>query len=245
MSPADSPRRKRFYQNVTVSEAGRQTPSYRVLLDGRTIRTPAKRELAVASREVAEALGEEWRSQGSHINPVSMPMTRLVNSAIDGVADRLDDVRADVVAYGGSDLVCYLAEQPIELVERQSKRWGEIHAWAKQALGVELALAVGVMPVAQAPAMLSKLEAALQPASPLELAALHVMTTLTGSVLLALAVWHERVTAEEAWSLAHIDEDFQIEKWGEDVEARRRREQRWTEMRAASELCRLVRQSDG
>ncbi len=234
MTGENDDRRKRFYQAASVSAPAGDPPTCRVLLDGRGVRTPAKRELAVPSRELAEALAAEWDAQVTHINPLSMPLTRLVNSALDGVTGREAEVRASILAYAGSDLLCYLAPEPIDLVTLQSKRWGTIHAWAKDAHGVELALAVGVMPVAQDPAMLAKIDAGLGKAGPIALAGLHVMTALTGSLLLAVAVRQNHITAEEAWSLAHIDEDFQIAKWGQDEAAAIRRKQRWLEMSAAA-----------
>ncbi len=235
MSPTTPSIHKRFYAEASVSADvnGR----CRVLLDGRGVRTPGKRELAVPSADLAEAIAEEWRSQGSNIDPTSMPMTRIANSAIDGVAGREREVRADLLAFAGSDLLCYLADGPPELAERQSRMWGAIHAWAKCTHGVELELAVGIMPVEQPTEMMARLDAAFGERSALELAGLHVVTTLTGSALLALAVLHEKVTAAEAWSLAHIDEDFQIERWGSDEEASARRAMRWREMEAA---CRVV-----
>lgn len=241
MTDSDGKRRKRFYENATVSEATGEPLQFRVLLDGRGVRTPAKRELAVPSHALATALAAEWNAQAAYINPLSMPLTRLVNSAIDGVTGREAEVRASILAYARSDLLCYLAGESIELTELQSRRWGAIHAWAKAAHGVELALAVGVMPVAQDPAMLAKLDTALGRVGPLALAGLHVMTALTGSLLLAFAVMAGRIPAEEAWSLAHIDEDFQIAKWGQDAEAAARRQQRGLEMAAAARVVAWAR----
>lgn len=228
--------RKRFYKEVTVAEAVASPPAFRVLLDGRGVRTPAKRELAVPSRALADALAAEWAAQDATIQPRTMPLTRLINSALDGVTGREVEVRAAIVAYGGSDLLCYLAEGPRELIERQSQAWGEIHAWVKSAFAVELTLAVGIMPVMQSAAMLARLDSALGERGPLELAALHVMTASMGSLLLSLAVVHRRLDASQAWSLAHIDEDFQVEKWGRDAEAEARRAQRWSEIVAASQV---------
>ena len=240
MTPTSASRRKRFYTTASVSEPSGEPPLFRVLLDGRGVRTPAKRELALPNHELAIAVAAEWQGQGPHIDPISMPLTRLVNSALDGVTGREAEVRASILAYAGSDLLCYLADGPLDLVERQSRLWGEVHAWAKQVFGVELALSVGVIPVTQDAAMLAKLDEALGAAGPLRLAALHVVTALTGSLLLALALRHGRLSATEAWSLAHIDEDFQAAKWGADLEATERRERRWAEMAAAS---RVVTQS--
>lgn len=234
--------RKRFYKDVMVAEIPQDPVAcYKVLLDGRGLRTPAKRELVLPVPKLAEAVAAEWRMQGASIDPGSMPLTRLVNSALDGVADRIDEVRADIVAYGGSDLLCYFADSPPELVERQSRRWGEVHAWIKDRFGVELKLAVGIMPVEQDAAVLAKLDAALGRRTPFELAALHVITASMGSLLLSLAVLHTRLSPAEAWAVAHIDEDFQIERWGSDEEAAARRAQRWVEMAAACEVLAACR----
>jgi chaperone required for assembly of F1-ATPase len=234
MTGATTSGRKRFYKEVSITEVEGDKPGFRVLLDGRPIRTPAKRELMLPRRELAEAAAEEWRRQGAIIEPLTMPLTRLVNSALDGVEERAVEVRAALLAYGDSDLICYLAEGPRELIERQARSWGEIHAWIKQDYGVELELSAGIMPVRQSETMLARLDKAIGDPRPLELAALHVITTLTGSLLLALAVHHARLTPEQAWSLAHLDEDYQAEQWGHDAEAEARRAHRWQEMQAAA-----------
>jgi chaperone required for assembly of F1-ATPase len=238
MKKPDERRRKRFYKEVAAAPTA--TGTFRVELDGRPIRTPGKRELALPDQSLAEAVAEEWRRQGDVIDPASMPLTRITNSALDGVAGRETEVRADIIAYAGSDLMCYFAEGPAELIERQSRLWGPIHAWAKREHGIELELTVGVMPVEQSPLMLAQFDAALVQRTSLSLAAFHVVTTLTGSALLALALLHKQLDVGEAWALAHIDEDFQIERWGTDDEAVARREQRWRDLNAAARLLHTV-----
>ncbi len=235
MADVDTTRRKRFYKDVTVAEQ-QETAQWQVLLDGRGLRTPAKRQLVVPRRDLAEAIAGEWRSQGEHVDPGQMHLTRLVNSAIDGVTGREAGVRAAVLAYGASDLICYLADGPRELIERQSRSWGPLHSWVKRAFGVELVLSSGVMPVEQDRAMLARLDAALGHHPPLPLAALHVLTSATGSLVLALAVLHGQSSIADAWRLAHIDEDFQIERWGRDAEAEARRERGWQEVRTAASV---------
>lgn len=233
MADVDTTRRKRFYKEVAVAPA-RGGAAWQVLLDGRMLRTPGKRELTVTRPDLAETIAAEWRAQGEHIDPGRMHLTRLVNSAIDGVSGREAEVRAAILAYGGSDLVCYLADGPRELIERQSQGWGRVHGWLKRAFGIELVLASGVMPVEQDADMLARLDTALGDPTALELAALHVLTSTTGSLVLALAVLHCEIDAAEAWRLAHIDEDYQIEKWGADAEAAARRERRWQEVQTAA-----------
>jgi chaperone required for assembly of F1-ATPase len=230
-------RPKRFYRAVTV---GGEAPAFRVLLDGKPTRTPAKRELGVPSRALAEALAAEWDVQGERIDPASMPLTRLVNSAIDGVTGRENEVRADIAKYAAGDLLCYRAEGPAELARRQAEAWDPVLAWAREAVGARLVLGQGIVPVAQPQATLAAVERALADLDAFSLVAHHVMTTLTGSALLALAHAHNRLTAEEAWTAAHVDEDWQISQWGEDAEAKARRDRRWTEMQAASRLLGLL-----
>lgn len=230
---------KRFYAEVCVAPAASGT-GYRILLDARSIRTPAKRELAVPSEELAQALAMEWRAQTDRIDPATMPLTRLVNTAIDGVAGRELEVRADIVKYAGSDLLCYFAPEPAALAERQRRGWSPVHQWAGERFGARPMLAEGIMPVEQDAAMLGRLAASLDAYDAFVLAALHVVTTLTGSALLALALADGRLDAASAWSLAHIDEDFQIEQWGADAEATARRGHRWCEMQSAARLIALV-----
>ncbi|MGD9502611.1 MAG: ATP12 family chaperone protein [Methyloceanibacter sp.] len=228
---------KRFYQNVDVAERdGGNAP----LLDGKPIRTPGKRELLLPSRALAEAVAAEWRTQKETIDPATMPLTKLANSAIDGVTGREEDVIGDILAYAGSDLLCYRADGPGGLIAAQAAHWDPVLAWAKAALGAQLALAQGVVHVAQPQAALDRLREALRDHDPFGLAALHVMTGLTGSALLALAVALGRLTPEEAWKAAHVDEDWQIAQWGEDAEAASRREARWRDFAAAARWLALL-----
>lgn len=219
---------------------GEGTAAFHILLDGKPIRTPAKKPLAVPTRALAEAIAGEWEAQGERIEPASMPLTRLANSTIDGVMGREREVRADICKFAGSDLVCYRAEGPQELVERQCAAWDPVLAWGKAALGARFEIAEGVMPVGQPDAALASVARVLEGHNAFALAALHVMTTLTGSVLLSLAHVHGVLSAEEAWAAAHVDEDWQIGKWGEDAEAKARRARRWADMQAASRMIELV-----
>jgi chaperone required for assembly of F1-ATPase len=230
---------KRFYKSAAAgpNPAGE---GHAVLLDGRMARTPGRRPLSLPSARLAEAVAAEWDAVGSEIDPARMPLTRLVNTALDGVADRAGDVAADVVKYAGSDLVCYRADYPEGLAVRQRALWDPILAWAASRHDAAFAVATGLMPVAQPAAATSAVAVAIEGIDPLRLTALHVMTTLTGSALLALAVLDGRLTPEAAWEAAHVDEDWQIAEWGEDAEASARRARRWEEMRAAASLVRLL-----
>ncbi len=169
-----------------------------------------------------------------------MPLTRIVNSAIDGVAPRRAAVAADIAAYAGADLVCYRAGEPERLVTEQARAFDPILAWAREALGAQFVLSEGLMHVAQPEAALAAVRARVEAiGSPFRLAALHVMTTLTGSVLIALAHAEGVIDAGEAWAAAHVDERFQESRWGEDEEAMRRRAAREAEFRAAATIYAL------
>jgi chaperone required for assembly of F1-ATPase len=239
--PAEPARslRKRFYTWVCVDAKG--PGDHRIRLDGRPVRTPAKAELAAPTAALAEAIAEEWQAQGTHIDPSSMPLTKLANSAIDGVARREAEVRADIAKYAGSDLLCYRADGPEGLQRRQAEVWDPILKWAEQDLGARFAVGAGLMPVAQSEAAKAAVARALEEYDGFALAALHVMTTLLGSVVLALAHARGYLSAEAAWAAAHVDEDWQISKWGEDAEAKARRDRRWADMQAASRMLGLAR----
>jgi len=227
---------KRFYQDVTVED---EDGGAALLLDGKTVRTPGKAPLVLPTRALAEAVAEEWRAQGERIDPATMPLTKLANSAIDGVAGREKDVIGDIVNHAASDLVCYRAHAPRGLSEAQAKHWDTVLAWAKDVLRAPLKLSDGVVHVAQPKASLDQLEGAIRGRDPFSLAALHVMTALTGSALLALAVALGRMTPQQAWQAAHVDEDWQISQWGQDQEAAERREARWRDFAAAARLLTL------
>ena len=229
---------KRFYKTVAVEDKG---AGLALLLDGKPVRTPGKAQLILPARALADAVAEEWRAQGERIDPATMPLTKLANSAIDGVSSREQAVIDDIMAYAGSDLLCYRADAPRALIEAQGKHWDPILAWARSSLGAPLALAEGIVHVAQSRASLDALKDKLQGREPFGLAALHVMTGLTGSALLALAVALGRMTPEEAWQAAHVDEDWQIAQWGEDAEAAARRAARWRDFAAAARLLSLVK----
>ncbi|HEY0354359.1 MAG TPA: ATP12 family protein, partial [Enterovirga sp.] len=192
--------------------------------------------------ELGEALAAEWNAQGETIDPASMPLTKLANTAIDGVAAETEAVRADIARYAGSDLVYYRAGEPDGLVRAQEAAWDPVLAWARDALGAMLVTSVGITFVQQPEIALARIRAVLEDEqSPLALAALHVMTTLTGSVLIALMHAAGAIDAERAWDVAHVDEHHQESFWGEDLEAAQRRERRQAEFRAASSFLALSR----
>jgi chaperone required for assembly of F1-ATPase len=229
---------KRFYKTVGVAE----TPDgWQVQLDGRIVKTPKRAPLVLPTKPLAEAIAAEWDAQAASIDPRTMPLTKLANSTIDGVIGREDAVRAEMTAYAGNDLLCYRAERPQTLVQRQHERWDPLLIWATEHFGARLHATTGIMPVRQPEECVARLDEAIAALDAYALAAGHVITTLTGSAVLALAFIHGRLSAEEAWEHAHLDEDFQIEQWGEDAEAKKRREARHAEMRAAASFYALSR----
>ncbi len=231
---------KRFYTTVSIGTA--EDSSHTVLLDGRTVRTPAKQPLTVPTQAVAELLAAEWDAQKENIDPATMPVTRLANTAIDGVSKDIRAVFDDILNFAGTDLLCYRASEPEGLVARQSERWDPVITWAADKLGARFILAEGVVHQVQPRAAITGVAEALRAyATPLGLACLHTITTLTGSALLAIAFAEKQLTAEEAWTLAHLDEDWQIEHWGTDDEAFQRSENRWREMQAATATLNALR----
>src|SRR5580692_7009312 len=228
----------RFYKAVEVREADDR---HAVLLDGRGARTPGRNPLSADSRPLMLKVAEEWERQRETVDPTEMPLTRLLNSAIDGVAHTMAETRADILGYAGSDLLCYRAEEPDTLVARQAHAFDPVLRWAAESLGARLNVTTGVMHVAQPPEALAAIGSALDTyEDPVAVAALSVMTTLTGSALLALAVAPGFLSAEAAWQAAHVDEDFQAERWGADTEAVARREARWREFEAAATAVALT-----
>ena len=226
-----APLPKRFYKIATVAT---HTDGFAVLLDGKSVKTPGKAALVVPRRDVAEAMAAEWSAQGAFIDPKLMPITRLVNSAIDGVAGQEADVAADAAKYAGSDLLCYRADFPEELVDLYKQHWDPVLAWAGATFDCWFRTSIGVVYVEQPGNNARAVAAAIAKLDAFQLAGLHSMTTLMGSVLLALAVQRGRLDASSAWTAAHVDEDFQISQWGLDEEAVVRRAFRWRDMQAAA-----------
>jgi chaperone required for assembly of F1-ATPase len=208
---------KRFYAAVSVEL---RQGLWHLLLDGKVARTPARQPLAVDNEAIAAAIADEWQAQDSQISPATMPLTRLVNAAIDGVRDADVPVREEIVRYAGSDLICYRAETPRELAERQCAIWDPLLAWTREALGADLKPANGIIHVTQPPKALTRIaEAVAAIAAPVPLAALSAATTISGSAVIALALAHGRLDADAAWQASSVDEDYQASVWGTDDEA--------------------------
>jgi chaperone required for assembly of F1-ATPase len=227
------PALRRFYKRAEVVAV--DGGGFALRLDGRGARTPGKRPLVAPTRAVAELIAAEWAAQGGTIEPLSMPATRLANSAIDGVADTLGATRAAIAGYAAADLVCYRAAAPAALTALQAEAYDPVLAWARGKLGARFVATVGVAHVAQPEAALAAARAAVEAyADPFAVAALHVMTSLAGSLLLTLMTAEGALSPQAAWRAAHVDEDFQISRWGEDEEAKRRHAARWRDFEAAA-----------
>ncbi len=228
---------KRFYKQVTTSGA---PPAVAVLLDERAIKTPKKADLAAPTRALADAVAGEWHEQDEHIDPARMPLTRLCNTAIDRVSGDQARIVGEIVEFAGSDLICYRADQPEGLVARQNEAWDPLLAFAGDLLGGRFETVSGVMHHAQPAATLKAMEGLLAGENVFTLTALHNITTLTGSSIIALAVARGHLSGDAAWAAAHIDEDWQIERWGEDAEAAARRAGNRGEFDAALKLLELL-----
>jgi chaperone required for assembly of F1-ATPase len=211
---------KRFYKTVSVVE----TPvGFGVALDGKPTRTPAKQNLAVSSRLLAEEIAREWRAQGDTIEPRTLPLTRLASIALDLVAPRRDAVIEEIVKYAATDLVCYRAEQPPELAARQQAHWQPLLDWAALRYDAPLTVTAGIVPRDQPAEAIKALAAAVAAYNTHRLAALHLATAACGSLVVALALIEGRIDAETAFAAAELEASFEIERWGEDPEQTRRR----------------------
>ncbi|MDW3224688.1 MAG: ATP12 family protein [Paracoccaceae bacterium] len=207
---------KRFWKSAAVvpGEHG-----FGIALDGRAVKTPAKRALLVPSRGFAQAIAAEWDAQIDQINPMSMPFTQTANAALDKVAVQHGEVADMLAAYGDSDLLCYRAEQPVELVARQNAQWDPFLDWAEQTLGARLQARSGVMHIAQDGPVLTRLSERVHALSAFQLAAFHDLVSLSGSLILAFAATQNVQETKAIWDISRLDEIWQAEQWGADDEA--------------------------
>jgi chaperone required for assembly of F1-ATPase len=233
------PLRKRFYKEVGVAEA---EGGFAIMLDGKAIRTPSGRQVIIPSRALADAVAAEWADQNETIKPMTMPLTRIANSVVEGVVDRVDLVTDDLAKYLQSDLLFYRAGHPEGLVAREAAHWDPVLFWAAETLGAHFILSEGIMHVTQPDEAVRAARAALS-GDAWSVAALHVITTLTGSALLALALAHGVRDADQVWAAAYVDEDWNAEKWGVDEEAAGRRAARLRDFEAAVAVLTAVKPS--
>jgi chaperone required for assembly of F1-ATPase len=242
------PTGKRFYKTAAASPAkgGEDGSGYRVCLDGRPIRTPGGRPLILPTEAMAEAVAAEWRAQGERIDVAAMAFTRLAATALDRVAEGRAGVIEMLLSYAGADALCYRAEEPLDLVLRQQQRWQPLLDWAAESLGARLAITRGILPVAQPEPAIAALRRVLDAMDNWEeLTALAVIAQACGSLVLALALAQGRIDAEEAFALSQLDESYQIERWGEDAEAARRRAVLQDDIRDAWRFMLLAREGGG
>ena len=234
---------KRFYAEATVGEG---PEGFRILLDGKMARTPGRKVLALPTRAAAEQVAAEWQGQVEHIDPAAMHATRMANVGIDRVDAVRDEVIDDIAKYAGSDLICYRAADPQGLVEQENRHWNPVLAHMRARHGASFMLAEGVGFAEQPAEARAAVRAAVASiADPVALAAFHTLTTIGGSVLIALALRDGALTAEQAFDAASVDEDWNAQLWGEDAEATQRRAGRRREFMAAADLLEALEKPAG
>jgi len=229
---------RRFWKTASLTETG---AGFGVALDARPLRTPAGARLIVPTRAMAAAIAAEWQAQDSEVKPASMPVTRAANAAIDKVSAQFDEVAGMIAAYADSDLLCYRAGSPQELVARQAAAWDPLLDWAAQRFGARLMTVSGVMHRPQDARALGRLADQVHAMGPFELTAFHDLVGLSGSLVLGLAAIHEVAPIGEIWRLSRIDETWQEEQWGIDEEARTLAGRKESEFRAAKRFHDLAR----
>ncbi len=229
---------KRFYKAVSVEVEG---DAHAVRLDGRPVRTPARQTLAVPFAALAEAIAAEWQAQGKTVDPRTMPFTGLANGAIDQIAPDPLAYAAGIARYGQSDLLCYRADGPQELVARQAAAWDPLIDWAQARYDVAFRVTQGILPVDQPPETLERLGTVVAAFDPFTLAGLSTLVTLSGSLICGLAAVEDAYPAELLWAAAELDELWQAEQWGEDAEAAARSARRATEFSMARNFCAMSR----
>ena len=215
---------KRFYKQATVDQVENNNDvngGFVVLLDGRSIKTPAKNNLSLPTREVAQAVADEWQAQGKEVDPASMPIMRFGATAIDRIETQRSEVIAEIAAFGGHDLLCYRGNDP-DLATLQAKSWQPLLDWAADQLGARLVVTVGITSVDQDPSALQVLTQCVSECTDMQLSALHTMTSITGSLVLSLALIRSEIDVERAWEACTVDERFQEIRWGQDAEAEER-----------------------
>lgn len=216
----ERPQAKRFYKEVVLEE---RPEGFGLALDGRPVKTPLKRPLMMPNSKLAQAVAQEWDDQQEHIDPNSMLLTKLCNTALDRVGQDRVRIVDEIVDYANADLLCYRAQGPVELVARQCKLWDPVLSWAADELGARFHVTEGVVHKEQDEGCLAAFRRFVEDQSNYAMAGYHNAMTMTGSAVLAAAALRGHLTPEEAWSLAHVDEDWQIERWGEDEEEAGRR----------------------
>ena len=228
---------KRFYAAAEVRPDG---DAHAILLDGRPVKTPAKAPLALPARALADAIAAEWSAQGDRIEPRTMPLTGLANAAIDRVAPDPAAFASGLARYGETDLLCYRADAPAELVARQADAWDPLLAWARRRFDIDFTVTSGVIHRPQPAITVERLACAVTAHDAFTLAALSPLVTIAGSLVIALALADGAILLDEAWRAATIDESWQAEQWGEDAEAAAALANRRAEFGSAERFLRLL-----
>lgn len=228
---------KRFYKEATAAETD---GGWQILLDGRPVRTPARALLILPNAALGEAVAQEWAAQGEEIDPASMPMTGIANAALDHVTPDPAAFAAPIIAYGESDLLCYRAEGPEALVQRQEATWSPLLHWAEERYRAHFAVTSGILHVAQPPATLKRMAEAVLALPPFLLAPLSTLVTMSGSLIIGLAAVERAFPLQELWQAAELDELWQAEQWGDDDQALSRRVQRHEEFMTMARFAELA-----
>ena len=229
---------KRFYRTAAVAK---HDAGYALTLDGKPVQTPANNPLAVPTAALAEAIRAEWQAQGDTVDPASLRFTRLANTAIDRVRARREEVIDEIARYAETDLLCYRAPEPAELVERQRAGWQPLLDWLARRYDTALAVTDAIAPAPQPPNTLAALRRAVARFDDFTLTGLHLMTAAAGSLVIALAVAENEIAPESAVELSQLDETYQIEQWGDDAEAAARRAAVRADLLAAAQFMELCR----
>jgi chaperone required for assembly of F1-ATPase len=211
----------RFYKEVNIVKLN---DGYAIELDGRPVRTPLGQPQILVSKELAEAIGDEWCAQGEKVDPSSMPLCGYANTAIDRIGNSRQIILDDVLNFAGTDLLCYRSEEPIDLATRQNEQWQPLLDWAADTMGAELLVTVGVLPVKQSVKAIKALANKLQKLDDMELAGIASLTAASGSVILALALAEGRIDSRQAFEFSQLDEIYQNGRWGADDEAKVRQQ---------------------
>lgn len=230
---------KRFY-TLALSEPDPETGGFRVLLDGRGVKTPDRAPLAVPGEALAAAVVAEWMAQGEKIDPATMPMTGFANAGIDRVLADPHGFAKGIAAYGASDLLCYRATDPADLVEEQARAWDPLLDWARARYDVAFAVTSGIMPVDQPGVTVERLAAAVDALDPWLLAPLSTIVSIGGTLIGSLALVEGVITPDALWAATRVDEDWQARQWGEDAEAVARDAIRRAQYDDAARFCALV-----
>lgn len=232
---------KRFWTQAAVTP---DDSGWAISLDGKPLRTPARKPLIVPTRALAQAIAGEWNAAGETVVPRAMKLTGLANAAIDNVAPNREQFAQRLASYGESDLLCYRAESPRTLTERQEQSWDGLLAWARRRFDVDFRTTCGIVHVAQPDATVGRLAQAVASLDPFRLAALSPLVTIGGSLVAALAVLEGAIGADTAWDAVTLDDRWQLDQWGSDPEAEASLEERHRDFLASARFLDLLEISE-